>query len=227
VPLKQDTVSAACPKCGHRQQESRAAYSSVCKMCHAHFRLAETLNPSPKPRPPAFEQKRVVCFDCGAELDVPVTAASTMCKWCSSYVDLGDYHITQTSAKNFRTHGRLIVEESGYVLNTQAIVGEAVIKGSVIGKITARRTLELHSTARIKGSFTAGRLLVPVGNHFRWPEILRVGGAEIAGELVAQLRSAGTVLLKSTARLFGDLQAGHLIIESGAVFVGAARIGKA
>ena len=55
---------------------------------------------------------------------------------------------------------------------------------------------------------------------------MRVGGAEIGGELAGQLQTAGTVQLKSTARLFGDVQAGHLIIESGAVFVGAAKIGK-
>jgi cytoskeletal protein CcmA (bactofilin family) len=33
------------------------------------------------------------------------------------------------------------------------------------------------------------------------------------------------IQLKSTAHLFGDVQAGHLVIESGAVFVGAAKIG--
>jgi hypothetical protein len=148
-----------------------------------------------------------------------------MCKRCSSYVDLADYCITQTIARNFRTHGRLVIAESGCVLNTDTLVGDADIKGNLIGKIQALRTLQIHSTTRIKGSFTAGRLIVPPGDHFRWPLILRVGGAEIGGELVAPLRSAGTVLLKSTARLFGDLQAGQLIIESGAIFVGAAKIG--
>ena len=72
----------------------------------------------------------------------------------------------------------------------------------------------------------AGRLVVPAGNHFRWKDALRVGGAEIGGELVATLYSAGTVLLKSTARLFGDVQAANLVVESGAVFVGAARVGR-
>jgi cytoskeletal protein CcmA (bactofilin family) len=167
----------------------------------------------------------VVCFQCGAELDVPVSATSTMCKWCSSHLDLGDYHIIQSISKNFRTHGCLVLEEKGYLLNTDSIVGDAVIKGRLIGKLAARRTLEIHSTAHIKGSFTAGQLVIPAGQHFLWPEVLRVGGAEIAGELVAHLRSTGTVQLKSTARLFGDVQAGHLVVERGAVFVGAAKIG--
>ena len=150
-----------------------------------------------------------------------------MCKRCSRHVDLRDYQITQTVSKNFRTYGRLVLEEKGYLLNTDSFVGEAVIKGRFIGKIAAKRSLEIYSSASIKGSFAAGRLIIPAGNHFRWKEPLSVGGAEIGGELVANLQSAGTVLLRATARLFGDVQAGSLVVENGAVFVGAARIGHA
>jgi cytoskeletal protein CcmA (bactofilin family) len=35
------------------------------------------------------------------------------------------------------------------------------------------------------------------------------------------------VLLKSTARFFGDVEAANLVVESGAVFVGVARVGAA
>jgi cytoskeletal protein CcmA (bactofilin family)/DNA-directed RNA polymerase subunit RPC12/RpoP len=223
---KPDTVAVACPKCGHKQPEPRSAYSTRCKKCQAHFRLAEAVQPAGGIAKPNIAVRRIHCFDCKTELEVPLAAESTMCKRCSSHVDLRDYQITQTVSKNFRTYGRLVVEEKGYVLNTDSHVGEAVIRGRLIGKIIAERTLEIHSTANIKGQFTAGRLVLPAGNQFRWPEALRVGGADIAGELVANLFSAGTVLLKSTARLFGDVQAAHLVVESGAIFVGAARIGK-
>jgi len=149
-----------------------------------------------------------------------------MCKRCSSHVDLRDYQITKTESKNFRTYGRLVIEEKGYVLNTDSLVGEAVIKGRLIGKIVAHRTLEIYSTASIKGSFNTGRLIIPAGNHFQWPELLRIGGAEIGGELAANIQSSGTIVLKSTGRLFGDIQAANLVVESGAVFVGNARIGR-
>jgi cytoskeletal protein CcmA (bactofilin family) len=225
VPLKADTVSVACPRCGHKQPEPRAAYSCICKKCFAHFRVNEVLKPPPQPPHTTIPQKRVVCFQCGAELDVPVSATSTMCKWCSSYLDLGDYHIIQSISKNFRTYGCLFLEEKGYLLNTDSLVGDAVLKGRLIGKLAARRTLEIHSSAHIKGSFTAAQLIIPAGQHFRWPEVLRVGGAEIGGELVAHLRATGTVQLKSTARVFGDVEAGHFIVENGAVFVGGAKIG--
>jgi len=158
---------------------------------------------------------------------VPLAAESTMCKRCSSHVDLRDYQITQTVSKNFRTYGRLVIEEKGYILNTDSRVGEAIIKGRFIGKIEADRLLEVHSTANIKGSFKTGRLVIPAGNRFRWPETLKIGGADIGGELVANVTTKGTVVLRSTARFFGDVEAGNLVIESGAVIVGDARIGIA
>ena len=148
-----------------------------------------------------------------------------MCKRCGSHVDLADYRITQTVSKNFRTHGRLLVEEKGYVLNADALVGDAVIKGRFIGKLVAEGTLEINTSANIKGSFTAGRLVIPAGHHFRWPEPLRMESADISGELVAAVQATGTVRLRSTARFFGAVQARDLVVESGAVFVATARIG--
>ena len=134
---KPDTIPVVCPKCGHVQQEPRTAYSTVCKRCRNHVRIEEALRPAaPKPKP-AFDRKTIRCFQCGTDLEVPVAAESTMCKRCSSHVDLRDYHVAQTLSKNFRTHGKLVVEEKGYVLNTDSFVGDAVIKGRVIGKITA------------------------------------------------------------------------------------------
>jgi len=226
---KQKTISATCPKCGHVQEEPRGSYSTICKKCRSHFRLedeAPKTSKVPKAPKPTIELRKISCFQCGTELEVPTAAESTMCKRCSSHVDLRDYLITQTISKNFRTYGRLVVEEKGYVLNTDSLVGEAVLKGRLIGKLVAHRSLEIYSTAAIKGSFNTGKLIIPAGNSFRWPELLRIGGAEIAGELVANIQSSGSIVLKSTARLFGDVQAANLVVESGAVFVGNAKIGR-
>lgn len=166
----------------------------------------------------------VTCFECGAELEVVVTAESTMCKRCSRYVDLKDYHINNAVSRNFKTKGAFVIEPKGYVFNTEAIVGEAVIKGRLLGKLTVERSLTLFSTAEIKGSFTAGRLVIPPMNHFCWKDPIRLQSAEIAGELVANLSARETVCLRSTARLFGDVDAGGLIVEEGAVVVGGMRI---
>jgi cytoskeletal protein CcmA (bactofilin family)/DNA-directed RNA polymerase subunit RPC12/RpoP len=219
------TVAVACPRCGYTQQEPRTAYSTVCKNCHQHFRLEEVLHPSAKAAKIIIEQRRIRCFQCGTELEAPRAAASTMCKRCSGHVDLSDYRVTQTISKSYRTHGWVVVEEKGFLLNTDTLAGEAVIKGRVIGKLVAQGSLEIHSTANIKGQFSAGCLIIPAGHHFRWPEPLRAAGFELAGELVANLSTSGRVLLKSTARLFGDVEAADIVIESGAVFMGSAKVG--
>jgi len=226
APANKNTVTVTCPKCGHTQSEPRSAYSTLCKKCHAHFRLDEALHPPPKTSLPAIEHRHVHCFQCGTELEVAKAASSTMCKRCSGHVDLTDYEVNQTVSKNFRTHGRLVVTEKGYILNTETIVGEALVKGRVIGKLVTEGILEIHSTANIKGSFMAGCLVIPAGHQFRWLQPLEVKAAEISGELVADLHSTGTVRLNNSARLFGNILAANLVVEPGAVFVGSAKIGK-
>lgn len=221
---KQDKVLVACPHCGHQQSEPRSAYSTVCKKCRGHFHVQEILKPAPKAAEAARELRRVTCFDCGTELEVPPTAESTMCKRCGRYVDLKDYHITSAVSKNFKTKGAFVVEPKGYVFNTEAFVADAVLKGRFLGKLIAERSLTIYSTAEIKGSFKAAHLVIPAANHFRWHERINVVSAEIAGELANDLRAEDRVVLKSTARMFGDIESRHLVVEAGAVFVGHARV---
>src|SRR6267143_4617006 len=162
---KQDKVLVACPHCGHAQPEPRTAFSTVCKKCRKHFHvqevLQEVLKPARKTVARAPQRRRITCFDCGTELEVALSAESTMCKRCSSYVDLHDYRITNAVSKNFKTKGTFVVEAKGYVFNTEAVVGDAVIKGRFWGKLVADRSLTIYSTADIKGSFKAGRLIIP------------------------------------------------------------------
>ena len=226
MPKKQqDKVLVCCPHCGHEQPEPRTAFSSVCKKCRGHLRIQELLRPAPAPAVRGPKQKQITCFDCGTELDVPVSAESTMCKRCGRYVDLHDYHITSAVAKNFKTKGEFVIEPKGYVFNTETVAGTAVIKGRFLGKLVAVDSLTIWPGAEIKGTLTAGRLIIPAATQFVWKDRLQVGYAEIAGELAADLCAKNTVFLKSSARFFGAVEARHLVIEEGAVVVGEARIG--
>jgi cytoskeletal protein CcmA (bactofilin family) len=223
---KQDNVLVACPHCGHQQPEPRTAFSTNCKKCGRHFHVQEALKPAPKAPERALDLRRITCFECGASLDIPASAESTMCKRCSRYLDLHDYRITNSAAKNFKTKGRFTVELKGYVFNTETVAGEVIIKGKFHGRLTAERSLTIYSTADIKGSLNAAHLIIPAENHFYWPDVIKVGSAELAGELAANLHATGTVTLKSTARYFGNLDAANLIVEAGAVIVGKMNIGS-
>ena len=222
---KLDQVLVACPHCGHQQQEWRGAFSTNCRKCHQHYRVQDALNPVRKAPDRAPPQRRLTCFDCGTALDVPATAESTMCKRCGRYVDLHDYSITTAVAKNFRTRGRLVVEPKGYLFNTETTVEHAVIKGRFHGKLTVEKSLTVFAGSEIKGSLTAGHLIIPAESHFRWPSSLKLTSAEIAGELAANVHASGTITLKPTARWFGDISAQNVVVEEGAIVVGTLRIG--
>src|SRR5262245_32451904 len=236
--MKPQRVSVVCPRCGHAQQEPAAAYSSRCRKCGEHFRLEEVLRPGAReagapraepsrrarPEPSRGPLKRVTCFQCGTELEVAPSAQSTMCKRCSGHVDLRDYEFTATASKNFKTKGRCVLHEGACLLNTDSTFGHAIIRGKVIGRITADE-LELHRTAEIKGSFKAGTLIIPIDTVFRWRETVVLNGADIAGELVANIQAKGVVKVRATGRLFGNVVSGGLEVEGGAVLVGSMKIG--
>ena len=224
--LKQDQVLVACPHCGHQQPEWREAFSTHCRKCGRHYRVQEALNPAPKPPDRTPPQQHITCFECGVEQDVPASAESTMCKRCGRYVDLHNYTINGAASKNYKTKGHFIVEPKGYVFNTETTAGDIIIKGRFHGKLVAERSLTIYTGSEIKGTVTAtaANLIIPAENHFRWPAGLKLRSADIAGELVADVQAAGTVILRSTARCFGDFTAQSMIIEPGAVIVGTLRV---
>jgi cytoskeletal protein CcmA (bactofilin family) len=219
-------VRVVCPKCGHEQEEAPTAYSSACKSCRAYFRVQDVLHPSAAPQIPDTQTRVISCFDCGTALSVSPTAQSTMCKRCSSHVDLADYRITQSVSRNFRTKGTMVVEESGYLFNSETTATHIVIKGRFIGQLHGEQTLEIHPKAQIKGNFHAAQLILPSETRWVWPEPIVVDAADISGELVGTLHCKNAVRLRATARMFGDVEAGHLVMEAGAVFVGRARVGS-
>lgn len=223
--MNSSKINVACPHCGHMQPEPGDGYSTVCKQCRRHYRLEAVLHPKLVAGGPAHPTQSVTCFQCGTSLEVAAGAESTMCKRCSSHIDLRNYHINQAVSKNFRTHGSFVVGEKGYVFNTEAEVGDAIIKGRFIGKLHAHRSLTLDSPKEFKGSFKAGLLIIPAGSRFHWAKTLEVQSLEIAGEYVGNVRIPGMVILKTTGHLFGTVEAASLSVEPGAVLVGDMKIG--
>ena len=213
---KTDKVQVECPHCGHRQAESRLAISTNCRNCGQYFGVEKKPARPARRRPPAepkTEQRRITCFDCGTELEVALNAESTMCKRCSSYVDLKNYRIDSAVSKNFKTKGTFVISPKAYLFNTEATVQDAVIMGRFLGKLDARGSLTIHSGAEIKGSFTTAKLIIPAGEHFRWPELIRTESMDIAGELAADVLVSDVAHLRSTGRLFGDAIARNLVVE--------------
>lgn len=227
---KTDKVQVACPHCGHRQAESRLAISTNCRKCGQYLRVdAKAPGPARKRARAKTESptRQITCFECGTELTVSINAESTMCKRCSSYVDLKDYRIDSSVSRNFKTKGTFTIEPKGYLFNTETTAEHVVLKGRLLGKLDARGSLTVHSGAEIKGTFTTGNLIIPAGAHFRWPEPIHAPRMDIAGELAADINVSGVACLRQGARLFGNVLATHLVVESGAVLVGTLKLGTA
>lgn len=217
-------VPVVCPHCGQVAWEPASAYSTVCRKCQGHFRLQEALHPTAAPAPVRVPTRRFACFGCGGALEAVVAAQSTLCKHCGRYVDLRDYRVSEPMPRSFQTKGRLVIEPDGLLINTDTTASDVVLKGRVMGRLVAEGVLEIHPSAEIRGTFKAQRLVVQAGATFRWPEALRVGAVDVAGELVADVLAEGRVALRNTARYFGDLRAADLLIEAGAVCVGHVRV---
>jgi cytoskeletal protein CcmA (bactofilin family) len=166
----------------------------------------------------------IACFDCGTELAVSPSAQSTMCKRCSSYVDLADYKIAHSVSKNFRTKGTLVIEESGYLFNSETTASRVVLKGRFIGKLKSEGPLEIHPKAKINGTLFAGVLVIPPETVFTWPDTVEADRADIAGELIGDLHCLSTATLRAGARVFGNVTAGGLVIEDGAVLLGQVQV---
>lgn len=166
------------------------------------------------------ELRRVTCFDCGTEMEVAVSAQSSMCKRCSSYLDFKDYTVQQAVSKSFRTKGRLRVEKSGYIFNTEILASEVTVHGRIQGKVTAERSVIVHTGAELRGSVRTPLLVIPEGECFFWREGMQAEVVEVGGELVGEPRLLQTLRLLATGRLFGGVQTRNLVVEAGAILVG-------
>ena len=149
-----------------------------------------------------------------------------MCKRCSRYIDMKDYVINSAVSKNFKTKGSFVIEPKGYVFNTEAIVREAVIKGRFLGKLFAEHSLTIYSTRGDQGQLSRRATDHSGGESFSLGRADQDRFSGNRGELAADLLASETVVLKSTARLFGDVEAANLVVEEGAVIVGRVRVGR-
>ena len=187
---KQEKVLVACPHCGHSQPEPRAAFSTICKKCGCNYQVKEARSPAPKAVEVAFERKRITCFECGREAGrARQRAQSSMCKWCSRYIDLQDYRIANAVPGISKPRARSLLNRKAMFSTPKPSPATPSSRDDFTESWLRSGSLTIYSTAEIKGSFTAGHLIIPAENHFRWKEPINAGSAEIAGELAANLHA--------------------------------------
>jgi cytoskeletal protein CcmA (bactofilin family) len=220
------SVRLDCPHCGAGQDVPRDAISGTCTACYRHLRIEELLNPKPRVER-AVAVRNVQCLECRTAIAVAPEAVSCWCPKCSKHLDLSDRTIAGTVCREVSTLGTLTLEKSGCLVNCRAVVGAARLAGRFEGSLWVEGALEIAGTARVKGTLRhVGTLKILAGAAFAWPEPVTVSSADIGGDVSGSLTAAGVVRLRPGGRFRGDLRAGGLVVDEGAVLVGNVRTGR-
>ena len=173
-----------CPHCGHSQAEPRTGFSTICKKCGRNFRVQEALNPRAQSRRSRAREKthhllrvRRGTGGAGQRAVHHVQAVQPL---------HGPERLPhrQRRLQEFQDEGFVHASNRRVTSSTRRPWwATPSSRAGFSGKLVAEGSLTIHTTAEIKGSFTAGRLIIPAANQFRWREPIKVGSAEIAGEL--------------------------------------------
>jgi cytoskeletal protein CcmA (bactofilin family) len=84
--------------------------------------------------------------------------------------------------------------------------GNIRVEGKILGNLTSSAKIALGQSSKITGDVVARN-------------------AEVEGELKGHIKVSETLILKPTALIHGDIITNKLIVESGATFNGACRMG--
>lgn len=77
----------------------------------------------------------------------------------------GDFRLDGTLNGSIQLNGKLVVGETG-IINGNAVCQNANIIGSIVGNISVKDLLSLHSTARVKGDILINKLSIEPGAVF-------------------------------------------------------------
>lgn len=219
-------VALSCPHCGAENVVPGDGVSATCVKCFGHYRIQEVLHPTVRVQR-VLPTAQVRCLDCRTAITVAAEAKSCWCPKCSRHLDLSDVVITATVCKHVRTLGTLTVERNARLINSKTSVGAARLIGRFEGTLSVEGLLEIAPTGGLQGTLIrVGTLRLLGGAEFARSGPLEVDSADLAGPLKCPaIRARGTVRLRAGARFFGDLTAERLVVEDGAVLVGAVRTG--
>ena len=88
---------------------------------------------------------------------------SVFCPHCKKRLILENFKIrTYYAVRDFSTCGDIVVEKKGHVV-APIKVGALTVKGKVEGNITARGTVHVQKTGRLRGDIEAPALVVDPG----------------------------------------------------------------
>ena len=233
-----------CPHCGFKQMEYVAAKSTICRQCGRSFSPMvpkpgakvgdESTSGGEVPLHRKLEniwgrqRNRVVsCFECKRKHEVSDQATSTNCPGCSAHIDLRDYKIVTSFSRTIRTRGDVHLTNKGDLSSTSVICHSAVIEGKLRGNLQCEDFMTIQLVGKIPGRIAAQNMVVERKSDIQCFRRVTVTNIDIRGRMSGEIVASGSVTIRKTGTLEGNVTAKSIAIEKGGVFSGQLVIGQA
>lgn len=210
--------TVTCPACKREMQEYVAATTSVCRYCGEYFKLDAPGKKRPRQRT-RVERRLMPCYNCRAELHIPVDAISWQCQFCSAHLDVSDRIIGRESANRIQTYGKLVITETGHFTGSKAQVGSALVSGRASGRIVCHETLTVRGKTLFRAGASGGKLVIEKDSRMEAEQLLEFKSAEISGKVEARvILIEGELILHESAEIKASrIVFGSLTVEEGAI----------
>lgn len=121
--------------------------------------------PSPGAQSHGSTMRKIKCFNCNTNQEVPSIALASFCEKCGQRINLQDYKIKGRFHGELETRGEIRIA-TGAEVKANLNVGIAVIDGRIDGKITAENKVILNEGCLVVGSIIAPAMIVNEGAGF-------------------------------------------------------------
>ncbi|MCK6458036.1 MAG: polymer-forming cytoskeletal protein [Phycisphaerae bacterium] len=108
--------------------------------------------------------RRIVCYRCGRELRVSGKALSVFCPHCQQRLVLENIRISGLCpTREVLTCGDIVVEQGAQLHVHRIWAQNIIVRGRVVGPVTARGSVEVTRSGRIDGNVAAASVVVRDG----------------------------------------------------------------
>ena len=181
---------------------------------------AASLSKSPVSSTHREPPREVECFDCGAKQKVAAASTSTICRGCSTYLDLRSIEIKDRTNQRIRTRGDVTVEKKGALLGASVHCGHLTIYGTVSGSIYASGDVHLKNDSRILGEVRCRRFILDKKCEVQCLQPVHAEVVEIHGHATGHFHATRCITLSRHAELTGSATAQTIAVEPGGILNG-------
>ncbi len=158
----------------------------------------------------------VMCYECSYEFTVTGKVKSTFCPKCRTNLTFQDVSVDAEHAGDLKTAGTIRIGPEGVVREGEIFANFIVLEGAVEGgSLFAFRELTLGPDARFDlASVQARDLKIAAGATYQFDEC-RYHHIDVHGELTAHVQATGTVTVRASGCIRGEVNGAHLVVEEG------------